>query len=69
MDGTGTAWDHIDGWAYRNEGSEASSIFDISEWFFSGPNALDGETVNELAQVPFPIGAKHNVSCAMYDNN
>ncbi|EAQ04933.1 extracellular nuclease [Pseudooceanicola batsensis HTCC2597] len=54
-DGTGQPWEHLDGWAYRVSGSEASPVFDISEWTFSGPNALDGETSNETAISSFPI--------------
>lgn len=54
-DGTGTAWDYQDGWAYRSDGTGAGA-WDIGNWFFSGINALDGETNNGSASVPFPIG-------------
>ena len=43
-DGTGQAWDHLDGWAYRNDGTGPDgSTFVIANWSFSGTNALDGE--------------------------
>ena len=56
-DGTGQPWEHLDGWAYRNSGTGPDgSTFVLGSWFFSGPNALDGETSNATAAVPFPIG-------------
>lgn len=57
VDGTGQPWEYMDGWAYRVSGTEADgTIFNIANWTFSGPNALDGETSNATAAVPFPIG-------------
>lgn len=55
-DGTGTAWDHLDGWAYRKNGVSASTTFNVANWTFSGPNALDGETSNSTATSPIPVG-------------
>lgn len=54
-DGTGELWEYLDGWAYRNSGTTAGA-FDVSDWSFSGPNALDGESTNAAATSPFPIG-------------
>ncbi len=56
-DGSGQAWEYLDGWAYRNDntGPDGSS-FIISNWSFSSPNALDGTTSNDTAGTPFPIG-------------
>jgi len=57
MDGTGTAWDHLDGWAKRNTATGPDgAAFVISSWTFSGINALDGETTNATAATPFPLG-------------
>lgn len=56
-DGTGTAWDYLDGWAYRKDGATPSASFDASQWTFSGINALDGETTNGTAATPFPAGS------------
>jgi hypothetical protein len=57
VDGSGTAWDHLDGWAYRADETVATgSTFTIANWTFSGINALDGETTNATATTPFPIG-------------
>ena len=43
VDGTGTAWEYLDSYAYRNadvlEGN--GGVFDISEWFHAGVAALD----------------------------
>jgi len=56
-DGTGTAWEHLDGWAYRVDSTGPDgTTFTLSNWTFSGINALDGETSNDTATVPFPIG-------------
>jgi len=58
IDGTGQPWDHVDGWAYRSDGTGPDgSTFNLGSWFFSGTNALDGETNNSSAATPFPIGA------------
>ncbi len=57
VDGSGEAWDHLDGWAYRNDGTGPDgSAFVLANWSFSGINALDGETSNGTAATPFPIG-------------
>ena len=58
VDGTGQPWDHVDGWAYRNDGTGPDgNTFVLGNWFFSGTNALDNETSNGTAATPFPIGA------------
>lgn len=61
-DGSNTAWDHLDGWAYRKDGTGPNATFDAAEWTFSGANALDGcdksddtGTNSECGSV-FPIG-------------
>ncbi|MGA1622955.1 MAG: ExeM/NucH family extracellular endonuclease, partial [Synechocystis sp.] len=58
VDGTGTAWEHLDGWAYRNNGATPNSTFNASEWTFSGVNALDDDAanINTTATPPWPIG-------------
>ncbi|WP_370979513.1 ExeM/NucH family extracellular endonuclease [Agaribacterium sp. ZY112] len=56
VDGTGQAWDHLDGWAKRDINAPASTVFDVSAWTFSGVNALDNESSNMLAAQAFPLG-------------
>ncbi len=57
VDGTGEPWDHVDGWAYRNDNTGPDgTAFQLANWSFSGPNALDGESSNDTALTPFPIG-------------
>ncbi len=56
VDGTGEAWEYLDGWAYRNNLTAPSTTFSAAEWTFSGVDALDGETTNATATTPFPIG-------------
>ncbi|MFC3121352.1 ExeM/NucH family extracellular endonuclease [Agaribacter flavus] len=57
-DGTNQAWEYLDGWAYRNQGTGPDgSSFLLSNWQFSGRNALDGESSNTTAASPFPVGS------------
>lgn len=47
IDGSGEPWDYEDGWARRIDGSVPSgSTFQLTDWIFSGENALDGCTAN-----------------------
>ena len=55
-DGTGEAWEHTNGWAYRNDITMPSATFDPADWTFSGVDALNGETDNTTAAVAFPTG-------------
>jgi hypothetical protein len=57
VDGSGTAWESLDGWAKRvtSTGPDGTT-FVLSSWTFSGPNAWDGELTNDTALVPFPLG-------------
>ena len=53
-DGTGSAWEYTDGFAYRlpTAISGNSGVFDINEWFHSGVNALEtGDDGEELALI------------------
>ena len=60
-DGSGEPWEHLDGWAYRTSDSGPDgAIFDLGSWFFSGVNALDGETTNAGSTAPFPLGTYSN---------
>ena len=57
VDGTGQPWEYTDGWAYRVDGTGPDGdTFVLANWYFSGPNALDGETSNTTAGTPFPLG-------------
>lgn len=57
VDGTGEAWDYVDGWAYRmDDTGPDGTTFVLNNWTYSGPDALDGETSNGTAANPFPIG-------------
>ncbi len=68
VDGTGQAWEYLDGWAYRADGTgQDGSTFVLGNWSFSGPNALDGETTNGSAATPFPIGTYSPASSGTAD--
>ena len=57
VDGTGTAWDYLDGWAYRNDGTGPDgSTFVLANWTFSGIDVTDGQTTNAGMTSPFPVG-------------
>ena len=48
------------GWVYRKESvMTPSDTFSMDEWIFSGVNALDNESNNTLANVPFPLKSFH----------
>lgn len=42
VDGSGEAWEYLDGWAYRVDGEGPNASFTDTEWTYSGINALDG---------------------------
>jgi len=54
-DGTGEAWDHLDGWAYRadNTGPDASWV--QNNWTYSGANATDGCSTNSGCGSTMPV--------------
>jgi hypothetical protein len=57
VDGTGTAWEYLDGWAKRiTETGPDSDVFEITSWTFSGPNATDGCLTNDTCASVFPLG-------------
>jgi len=63
IDGTGEAWEYLDGWAYRKDFTEADgSTFELANWSFSGIDVLDGATTNASATTPFPIGTYQYIS-------
>jgi hypothetical protein len=59
LDGTGQPWEYLDGWAYRTQapGNLDPAAFIFTDWLYSGPNGLDGETDNITAGFPFPAGS------------
>ncbi|WP_420456924.1 choice-of-anchor Q domain-containing protein [Rubrivirga sp.] len=56
-DGTGEEWEYTNGWAYRSDGTGPDGDFDPDNWFYSGVDALNGETSNDTADTPFPVGS------------
>ncbi|KGL62074.1 T9SS type A sorting domain-containing protein [Polaribacter sp. Hel1_85] len=55
-DGTGEAWDFVDGWAYRKDGTGPDDGFVLTNWTFSGTNQLEGGSTNAATNSPFPAG-------------
>lgn len=56
VDGTGEPWEHLDGWAYRVDGTGPDPTFVLTNWIYSGVDALDGTATNDAADNPFPLG-------------
>jgi len=57
VDGTGTPWDYLDGWAYRKSNSTPNGgVFILNEWTFSGTNELEGGLTNATCTTPYPYG-------------
>jgi len=54
VDGTGTAWEHLDGYLYRKSGGPTTT-FDVNNWLVSGVDALDGLDEAGLAAA-IPVG-------------
>lgn len=64
-DGSGLPWDYLDGWAYRNSGSQPNNgVFNISEWTISGIDVFDGQTTNATSPTPYPVDAFSTTSSA-----
>ena len=54
VDGTGQPWEHLDGWAYRKNGTGPDgSTFVLDNWIFSGVDALQGFPTNNEAPIPY----------------
>ena len=56
VDGNGTDWEYLDGWAYRQSGT-AAGAFNVANWSFSGANAWDGASENASSDAVMPIGS------------
>ena len=69
IDGNGEAWEYLDGWAYRNDGTgPEGTTFTPTNWTYSGANALDGESDNASATTPFPTGTYSNTTASTSNN-
>jgi hypothetical protein len=55
VDGTGQPWEYLDGWAARIDQKASSVTFDLNDWTFSSPNALDGAATNAASATPVPV--------------
>tara|TARA_R110002051_G_scaffold15064_2_gene47620 strand:+ start:7428 stop:13370 length:5943 start_codon:yes stop_codon:yes gene_type:complete len=58
VDGSGQAWDYVDGWVYRKSNTGPDGFTFIADnWIYSGIDALDNETMNASAINPFPLAS------------
>lgn len=56
VDGSGTPWEYLDGWAYRKDGTGPDGdVFVENNWTYSGVDALQGFATNNEADSPFPV--------------
>ena len=54
MDGSGTAWEYTDSWAYKD--SSGTVTFDSTNyWIFGGINCTDGTNTIYETQCPYPL--------------
>ena len=67
-DGTGEDWDHLDGWAYRNNNQSPTVAFNSADWTFSGIDVFDGVTTNATAASSFPIASYTNSTASVKNN-
>lgn len=66
VDGSGQPWDHLDGWGYRSDFVPANNgVFGVTDWYFSGIDALDLEVTNATAATPFPIGTYNSAGSSI----
>ncbi|AFC22865.1 T9SS-dependent choice-of-anchor J family protein [Saprospira grandis] len=56
-DGTGEAWEYLDGWAYRMGTATPSATFNVADWTLSGPNANDNCSTNGTCASVYPAGS------------
>ena len=61
MDGTGTAWEYLDTWVYRNCSKGPDTTFIIGDWTVSPINNFDGAANNAAATLPMPIGTYSSI--------
>ena len=54
VDGTGTAWEYLDSWAYQ---TGFSSSFNISNWSFGGVECTIGSLTTQSSSCPYPFCA------------
>lgn len=55
VDGTGQAWEYMDGWAYRIVGTSPSTNFVEGDWILTGKDAVDGCSDNDSCGSSFPF--------------
>ena len=59
VDGTGTAWEYLDSWAYRT--GSFSSSFNISAWTFGGVECTLGSITTQTHSCPYPFCGMNNI--------
>lgn len=62
VDGTGTCWEHLDGWAVSTDMVQNGGVWDPNNWSFSGINALDGCSTNATCGSMLGVGG--TTACA-----
>jgi len=55
VDGTGTPWEYLDSWAYRNSWTDGSFI--LSDWSFGGVECTIGSLTTQSSSCPYPFCA------------
>lgn len=55
MSGSGTAWDYLDTWAYRDCATGPDTTFNVSDWTIAPINMFDNQTTNLTSPIPMPV--------------
>jgi hypothetical protein len=64
MDGTGTAWEYLDSWAYKDP--SGSVTFSGYNWIFGGVECTIGSVTTQASSCPYPLCSS---SSNVYDYN
>lgn len=59
IDGTGTPWEYLDSWAYRNYWTDNS--FTLSDWSFGGVECTIGSLTTQSSSCPYPFCGSSNI--------
>jgi len=57
----GGDWEYMDGWSYRRDTTNSSTLFNLDDWILSGINAIDSCASNPACVNAFPFHTYKNV--------
>jgi hypothetical protein len=57
----GGDWKYMDGWSYRRDSTNPSTLFNMNDWMLSGMNAIDSCALNAVCANAFPFHTYKNL--------